>query len=56
MEDPVSLAEAIIYEIENGTKATKGVYANEYAFEKFTWTQQVVSMVELYRDALAKTE
>jgi len=52
MEDPVSLAKAIIHEIENGTKATKGVYANEYAFENFTWTQQVARMIELYNSAL----
>jgi glycosyltransferase involved in cell wall biosynthesis len=55
MEDPQSLAAAIISEIEHGTKATKGVYANQYAFENFTWTKQVARMIELYNSALAET-
>ncbi|HEY86270.1 MAG TPA: glycosyltransferase family 4 protein [Chloroflexi bacterium] len=54
MEDPESLASAIIYEIKNGTKQTKGVYANQYAFENFTWSQQVARMVKLYKDAIKK--
>ncbi len=53
MEDPESLAAAIIAEVKNNTKETKGVYANQYAFENFTWKKQVARMVELYRAALA---
>jgi glycosyltransferase involved in cell wall biosynthesis len=54
VDDPDGLAEAIIGEIRHGTKQTKGVYANEYAFENFTWTNQVAKMIALYRDALAQ--
>ncbi len=54
LEDPDSLAAAIIDALQNGTKQTKGVYANQYAFEGFTWTKQVARMVDLYRDALGR--
>ena len=50
--DPESLAKAIIYEIENNTKQTKGVYANHYAYENYTWSQQVAKMIALYEQAL----
>ena len=53
--DPQSLAAAIVAEIESGSKETKGVYANQYAYERFTWTRQVGRMVELYQDAIAAT-
>ncbi len=50
--DVESLAAAIIDEIENNTKQTKGVYANKYAYESYTWKQQVAKMVELYQQAI----
>ena len=52
LEDADSLAAAIIAEIEQGTKKTKGVAASKYALENFTWKQQVARMVELYESAL----
>ncbi len=52
VDDPKRLAEAIIYEIKNGTKNTKGKYANEYAFENFTWKKQVARMIDLYRSGV----
>lgn len=52
VDDPKSLADAIISEIENSTKQTKGVYANQYAYENYTWKQQVAKMITLYRQAI----
>jgi len=52
VDDPERLAEAIVGEIENGTKQTKGPYANRYAFEHYTWERQVAKMVSLYEEAL----
>ncbi len=51
LEDAEALAQAIITEIQNNTKQTKGVYANEYAYQSYTWTKQVEKMVELYEQA-----
>jgi len=53
LEDPGALAQAIISEIQSNTKQTKGVYANEYAYQSYTWAKQVEKMVELYKEALA---
>jgi len=53
VDDAEGLAHAIISEIENGTKQTKGVYANEYAYESYTWEKQVAKMVTLYHEAIA---
>lgn len=50
--DHDSLAAAIIDEIKNNTKQTKGVYANQYAFENYTWKQQVAKMISLYHAAI----
>ena len=52
VDDPQALAGAIIAEIRQNTKQSKGRYANEYAFENFTWKKQVARMVDLYRAAL----
>jgi len=54
VDDPDSLAATIIAEIENGTKRTKGVYANQYAFDNFTWEQQVTLMIKLYQGVLGE--
>lgn len=52
VDDPESLAKAIIDEIENKTKKTKGVYANQYAYKNYTWEKQVAKMVDLYEKAI----
>jgi len=52
VEDPESLAQAVIREIERNTKQSKGPYAHEYACKNFTWTKQVARMVDLYREAI----
>lgn len=52
VDDPESLAQAIVNEIENDTKQTKGVYANQYAYENYTWEKQVAKMVALYQQAI----
>ncbi|MBW1846780.1 MAG: glycosyltransferase family 4 protein [Deltaproteobacteria bacterium] len=52
IDDPDLLAHAIINEIENNTKQSKGIYANQYAYENFTWKKQVEQMISLYQQAL----
>ena len=52
-EDPEALAAAIISELEQNTKQTKGPYANKYAYESFTWKTQVAMMIDLYRQAVS---
>jgi len=51
--DEKGLADAIISELANNTKQTKGVYANQYAYESYTWEKQVAKMVKLYEGAIA---
>jgi len=53
VDDPGALAAAIISEIEQNTKQTKGPRANQYAYENFTWKTQVAMMIDLYREAIA---
>jgi glycosyltransferase involved in cell wall biosynthesis len=55
VDDPAALAQAVINEIEGNTKQSKGVYANQYAFENFTWEQQVGKMISLYQQAIDAT-
>ncbi|MGB7873344.1 MAG: glycosyltransferase [Anaerolineales bacterium] len=52
VDDPEALAHAIISEIENGTKQSKGIYANQYAYETYTWEKQVAKMIALYQEAI----
>lgn len=52
VDDPLSLAQAIIREIEQNTKQTKGPYANQYAYQNFTWKSQVDKMITLYEQAI----
>jgi len=52
VDDPDSLAQAIISEIENNTKQSKGIYANQYAYKNFTWKKQVDKMITLYQKAI----
>jgi glycosyltransferase involved in cell wall biosynthesis len=52
VDDPDNLAQAIIGEIESNTKRSKGVNANHFAYESFTWEKQVGKMIELYQEAI----
>ncbi len=52
VDDPASLAQAIIREIEQNTKQTKGLYVNQYAYQNFTWKSQVDKMITLYEQAI----
>jgi glycosyltransferase involved in cell wall biosynthesis len=51
--DHQALAEAIVAEIQAGSKQTKGRYAAQYALDGYSWPSQVKKMVDLYRKALA---
>ena len=51
VDSPENLAAAIVSEIKDGTKRTKGVYASRYALENFTWKQQVARMVDVFEEA-----
>jgi len=53
MENPEALAQAIIAEVQAGSKQTKGKYAAQYALDGFSWTSQVAIMATLYDEALA---
>ena len=52
VDDHEVLAESLVREIKTKSKETKGPHANRYAFENFTWKQQVHKMIELYENAL----
>ena len=49
VDDSESLAKAIVGELQNKRRAEKGAFANQYAFEGFTWTQQVAKMAPSVR-------
>jgi glycosyltransferase involved in cell wall biosynthesis len=53
VNDPIALAEAILAEIQEGTKKSKGEFASQYALENFTWKAAVSKMTDLYQRALA---
>jgi len=52
VDDAEALAAAIISEIEQNTKQTKGPHANHYAYQNFTWKTQVAMMIDLYTEAI----
>ena len=52
MEDVEALANAIIEELENNTKLTKGKYAREYAVENYSWKKTLQNVIEIYRGAI----
>ena len=52
VDDHHRLAEAIVNELTNDSRAEKGAVACKYAFEGFTWAQQVEKMARLYESAL----
>lgn len=53
VDDHEALAQAIIAEIKNETKKTKGTYASQYALDGFSWSGQVAKMARLYEQALS---
>ena len=52
IDDAEALARTLISEIEQNTKQSKGPYANQYAYQNFTWKTQVALMIDLYREAI----
>jgi glycosyltransferase involved in cell wall biosynthesis len=55
-DDHEALAQAIIAEIKNETKKTKGAFASHYALDGFSWTGQVEKMARLYEQALSEQD
>ncbi|MCK4980570.1 MAG: glycosyltransferase family 4 protein, partial [Candidatus Delongbacteria bacterium] len=49
MEDHNALADALIEELENNSKATKGIYAAEYALKNYSWAKSIEKVIDLYR-------
>ena len=49
MENVEKLAEAIIEELLNETKTTKGTYAAEYALKNYSWGKSIEKVIDLYR-------
>ncbi len=54
VDDVEAMANAIIDHIKDGAKTTKGLHANRYANENFTWKKQVGEMIDLYQEALVQ--
>ncbi|MCD4795754.1 MAG: glycosyltransferase family 4 protein [Candidatus Cloacimonetes bacterium] len=52
MENPEALADAIIEEIKNSTKQTKGNYAAKYALDNYSWNKTLQRVIEIYKGAL----
>ena len=54
MNNPNALADAIISELNNQTKLTKGKYAQKYAIKNYSWDANLKKVVELYQKTLSK--
>jgi glycosyltransferase involved in cell wall biosynthesis len=52
MENPDALADAIIEELQNNTKRTKGKYAASYAHENYSWNKTLHKVIEIYKGAI----
>jgi len=52
MEDVEALSEAVIEELKNNTKLTKGKYAREYAVENYSWKKTLRNVIEIYKEAI----
>lgn len=52
LEDHEALAQAIISELNAGSKATKGKFAAQYALDGYSWASQVKKMANLYESAV----
>lgn len=48
MEDHNALADALIDELENNSKLTKGAYAAEYALKNYSWAKNIEKVIEIY--------
>ncbi len=52
MNNPEELASALIYELQNNTKSSKGIYANKYTLENFSWSKTLGKVIDLYELAI----
>ena len=52
MENVEALANAIIDELKNNTKLTKGKYAREYAVENYSWKKTLQNVISVYEEAI----
>ncbi|MBT5420117.1 MAG: glycosyltransferase family 4 protein [Candidatus Cloacimonetes bacterium] len=52
MENVDALAKALIEELKNNTKLTKGKYAREYAVENYSWKKTLQNVIEIYKEAI----
>ena len=52
--NPTAFANAIIKELKDNTKQSKGKQAAEYALEKYSWNNSTNEVIELYKQALNK--
>lgn len=52
MENHEALADAIIEEIRNNTKQTKGKYAAKYALDNYSWNKTLQRVIEIYKGAM----
>ncbi|MDA3885720.1 MAG: glycosyltransferase family 4 protein [Candidatus Delongbacteria bacterium] len=48
MEDHNALADALIEELENNSKLTKGVYAAGYALKNYSWSKTIENVIDIY--------
>ena len=48
MNNPEELASAIIGELSKNTKLSKGVFANKYTAENYSWSKTLGKVIELY--------
>ena len=53
MEDVEALANAIIEELKNNTKLSKGKFAREYAVENYSWKKTLQNVIEIYEGAIS---
>ena len=50
--DVEAFAAAVVKELSSQSKKSKGIAANKFAFENYTWSKQVDKMVTLYQEAI----
>lgn len=53
MENVDALAVALISELKNNTKLTKGKYARKYAVENYSWKKTLENVIKVYKDAIS---
>jgi len=53
MENVNALAAALISELKNNTKLTKGRYARKYAVENYSWHKTLQNVIEVYDAAIS---